>query len=77
MHQLLLPFTKAFYSVRVLVEFEVVYKRRAPAPTPTMPAAEPASLKLVAIAAPGEVEEEAAAPPVAPPPFVASATWMP
>lgn len=53
----------------------VVYRRRAPATTPTIPAAEPAILKLVGIAAPPEEDEEAAEP--AEPPFVACATWMP
>ena len=53
---------------------EDAYKRRAPATTPTTPAAEPAILKLVAMAAPGEVEDAAALPP---PPFVAAATLMP
>ena len=60
-------------SVEVMWWGGVDYKSNAPATTPTTPAADPATRKFVAIAAPGEVEDEAAEPP----PLVAWATWMP
>jgi hypothetical protein len=54
------------------------YKRRAPATIPRAPAAEPASMAppVARGAAPGEVEDEAAAP-LPPLLLVAWATWMP